>query len=267
METLLSKVIIDSVRFLASYLNMISLLQFVFFFVVFYAIKGIYLFAVLRVHKRYHHSISYIREGNSKIIIAGDSTAVGTGSAHIERTIGGFLAKDFPNTSIINCGINGARTSAIIDQLARTNETACDMVIISTGGNDVWACTPLSHLETHLTLALREAKRISSHRVILLFFGNEGSAPFFPFFIRWFIMRRTDLVKEVFAKVCTREMVPLIELFSEPKENPFVYDPKKYFAQDGLHPSDAGYWEWYKHLWRLMIQKNYHYNEPVFSEK
>ena len=229
--------------------------------VVFYALKCLYLFVVLRASGRYRQPTSRIVGKDLKILIVGDSTAVGTGAQDEHNTIGGFLARDFPNTDIMNLGVNGSKTCAVLDQLAQVHDTTFNMIIISTGGNDVWAFTRLSKLRAHFVNILREAKRMSDHQVIVLFFGNEGSAPFFPFFLRRLIMGRTDSVQKVFSEVAYIEQVPLIELFSDPKENPFVRNPKMYFAQDGLHPNDHGYWEWYKHIWRLMTNKNFIYRE------
>lgn len=247
---------------LASF-DLTTLLQVFFVIVVFYALKGLYLFSVLRISGRYHQPTAHIAGKNLKILIVGDSTAVGTGAHDIHNTISGFLARDFPNTDIINLGVNGSKTSAVLDQLAHVRDTPFNMIIISTGGNDVWAFTRLKTLRSDFIRILREAKRMSEHKVIVLFFGNEGSAPFFPFFLRWLVMGRTDSVLRVFSEVANIEQVPLIELFSDPKENPFVRDPKIYFAQDGLHPNDRGYWEWYKHIWRLMTNKNFFYHETT----
>lgn len=261
METYFVTLHTELLQYITPFVNWVACLQVVVIIIVFYALKGIYLFSVLRALGRYRSPVSYVSGKSSRILIAGDSTAVGTGAQDAEHTIAGFLARDFPHTDIINMGVNGARTSAVIDQLAGAGDIPFDMIIISTGGNDVWAFTRLKKLRSHFTTILRTAKRMSDHHVIVLFFGNEGSAPFFPFFLRRLIMHRTDSVRQVFSEIAYIEQVPLIELFSEPNENPFVRDPKTYFAQDGLHPNDLGYWEWYKHLWRLMVHKSHLYNE------
>jgi hypothetical protein len=104
---------------------------------------------------------------------------------------------------------------------------------------------------------------MSNHRVITLFFGNEGSAPFFPFFISGFLLRRTERVKEVFAAVTSSEKVPLVQLFTSNEGNPFVRDPRHFFARDRLHPSSEGYRLWYERMWRIMVENGYLYDEHL----
>lgn len=195
------------------------------------------------------------------IAVLGDSTAVGTGSKSVEETLAGRLAKDFPHSDIINLAENGSKTRDVLQQMQYLRDKKIDMAIISTGGNDIWAYTRLEKLTEDLRAVLERAKEISGQHVILLFFGNEGSAPFFPWPIRLWLMRRTKRVKDVFVAVAAGQQVPIIDLFSNSLENPFVIDPKRYFARDRLHPSGAGYGEWYKRMWRIMVEQGYLYHD------
>ncbi len=225
---------------------------------VYLVLDGIRLFIAMRFVSR--KGVSYSRMDDActaRILIAGDSTAVGTGAKSQEHTLAGFLAHDFPKVNIENVAVNGARTHSIVHQLTRAEGKEYDMIMISTGGNDIWTFTPLSKLRDDLTRVISKAKKMSNHKVIIIFFGNEGSAPFFPFLLRSFLMWRTKKVHRLFFEVTHREEVPLIQLFTEPKGNPFVHNPETFFAADGLHPNDAGYWEWYKKLWSLMVAGNY----------
>lgn len=236
-------------------------LQALLVWVVYLAIKGIFFILVLRLSGRHRESVSYNRGGNKNILLLGDSTAVGTGAKDPSKTIAAFLARDFPNTNIINKAINGSLTSSVAAQLKAAESSTYNMIIISTGGNDVWNVTRSKKLKRDIQGILKQANFMSNNRAVLLFFGNEGSAPFFPMFLTGLLMRRTEMVRSVFAQVAAEEKVPFIELFSNSKKNPFVIEPNKYFAPDGLHPNDAGYWEWYKHLWRLMVGSNYFFHE------
>lgn len=230
-------------------------------FISYAALNALELLLETRFISRHNMLFSSFADSTSSILIAGDSTAVGTGATDPKHTVAGLLSRDFPHTGIVNVAVNGSCAKSVLDQLECVGDNKFSMIIISTGGNDVWAFTPLKKLRTDLHLVLDKAKQMSDHRVILLFFGNEGSAPFFPFLIRGLLMKRTERVKDLFKEVAHDERVPLLELFSDPRQNPFVKDPKRMFARDGLHPSDAGYWEWYKHLWRLMSERGYHYKE------
>ena len=200
---------------------------------------------------------------SKKILIVGDSSAVGTGARKKEETISGRFARDFPHSDILNLATNGSLTRDVLKQFKQAGNTVFDLIIISTGGNDIWHYTKLKSLSRDLIEVLRLANAMSNHKVILLWFGNEGSAPFFPFFIRWFIMRRTEQVKKVFTEVVHSEGVPLVELFSSFEGNPFIKDPKRFFARDKLHPSSEGYRLWYERMWRIMVQNGYLYDEHL----
>ncbi len=218
------------------------------------------LFRAKLVSRRKVHFERILPEGK-KVLFAGDSTAVGTGAYSAEDTLAGRFAHDFPHTSINNTAVNGALTIDILKQFEVVKNTQFDLIIISTGGNDIWAFKTLRKIRKDLSMVLEEAIRISDHRVILVFFGNEGSAPLFPLLIRPLLMRRTAKVNQIFIDVAIEKQVPLVELFSNKKENPFVENPKKYFAKDRLHPSSDGYWRWYKGIWYFMTERKYLYND------
>ncbi len=204
---------------------------------------------------------SRIVNGGKKILIVGDSTAVGTGADRKEDTIAGRLAHDFPRTSILNCAKNGSLTRAAISQIKATSDKF-DLVIVSTGGNDVWNLTSLPHVYRDLTGAVECAKAASNGKVIVLFFGNEGSAPFFPQPIRAILNKRTEKIRKVFRKVSQEKNVLLVDLFSgDESDNPFVNDPKRFFAKDRLHPNSEGYRRWYERMWLTLTQKGYLFND------
>lgn len=219
------------------------------------------LFVLMHLIPKRKDGFSRAVKDASRFLIVGDSTAVGTGAKDPKQTIAGFLAKDFPTMSIENLAKNGSRTKAVLSQLELADCTQYEGIFISTGGNDVWAFTPLTQLRNDIRAVLRKGEEMSRGRVVLIFFGNEGSAPFFPYIFRSVLMWRTRQVLEVFRQVSIEQRVPLIELFTTDEENPFVKDPKKYFAVDGLHPSQAGYWEWYKRLWRLMLKYEHNWSD------
>ncbi len=251
------------ISYLETSLWWVLLLQAILLWVVYFALKSLYQLTIIRLTGRHHKPKSYLRLGERKILLVGDSTAVGTGSIHIDRTLGGYLANDFPKTDIINKSVNGSLTGHVLDQLLTVATEKFDLILISTGGNDVWAFTNGKKIRAQLIASLDLAKKMSNHKVVLIFFGNEGSAPFFPLLLSGLLLNRTDYIRQIFTGVATLQQVPLIELFSKPKENPFIIDPKRFFAPDGLHPNERGYWEWYKHLWRLMVRGHYLFHEDI----
>lgn len=193
--------------------------------------------------------------GGRKILIAGDSTAVGTGAKFPGNTIAGMLGQDNPDAYIFNAARNGALTSDILEQLKNHEQTHYDAIIISSGGNDIWSLITTKSIGKSLSAVIEKSKAISSGHVVVLFFGNIGSAPIFPWVVRFFLMRREKRVLEVFKEVCSRTDTHLIQLFVGDFGNPFVEHPELYFSADRLHPNDNGYALWYKHI-RECLQKS-----------
>lgn len=197
--------------------------------------------------------------GGKKVLIAGDSTAAGTGASSPTGTFTNMLAQDFPEAAIFNTAWNGALTRDILEQFKyhKHLKYQYDAIIISTGGNDIWGMVSMGRLQRDLVRVLGLAKAMSNRHVLVLFFGSVGSAPLFPYLIRKLLMSRERKILKVFQDICEREHVRLIELFIDKNENPFVEDPKRYFSPDGLHPSEDGYALWYEHLLRTIRENKY----------
>lgn len=193
-----------------------------------------------------------------RILIVGDSTAVGKGAKLAEDTIAGKLGHDFPNSEIINLGVNGCLMSDVIRQLNSVKGQKFDIVIISAGGNDIVHFTKLKRLAKNLITVLDQAIEISNHRVLLLLYSNIGYAPIFPSYIKWLLKRRTNKIHEIFQNISYSIKVPCIKLFIDPKDNEMTLkERKKLFAADMIHPSSEGYRLWYNHMWKAMIEQGY----------
>ncbi|MCF7815901.1 MAG: SGNH/GDSL hydrolase family protein [Candidatus Pacebacteria bacterium] len=240
----------------------VLVIEFFMVLIVYLAIDGIYILLKMNLISKRGEGYSRRTEGPVRILVAGDSTGVGTGAEDVKNTLSGYFAHDFPEVDVVNVSVNGSVTQSVYGQLEAGHPHTYDLVVISTGGNDTWALTPMNKLRDDLRKVLHKAKEMSNQRAIVIFFGNVGSAPFFPYPLRAFLLWRAERINELFFEVTHEEGVPFIELFTQSEKNPFVKDPKKYFALDGLHPNDAGYWEWYKCIWQLMVEKSL-----VFSGK
>ncbi len=195
--------------------------------------------------------------GSKVILIAGDSTAAGMGAANPRDTFAGMLARDFPKTDVYNVAANGALTRDILKQFERHPYIRPDVFVLSTGGNDLWSFITIRRIARDLSDVIRAAKARGNGNVIVLFFGNAGSAPLFPYLIRKLLLRREQKAFRAFIDVCAQEKVELVELFTRKDGNPFVEHPDRYFSPDGLHPSGFGYVLWYERLLQSIHEKNY----------
>lgn len=201
--------------------------------------------------------LSSITPTGKRVLIAGDSTAVGKGSRSILETVEGRLETDFPATDVFNVSMNGALTRDILKQVDQPACLQYDLIILSTGGSDLWSSITMATLTHDLRTVLRFVKPLCRNQVVVIFFGNIGSAPLFPCLIRRFLLWRGQRVLNVFQEVCHSEQVELLELFTGASSNPFTENPKRYFALDGLHPNGEGYLLWYNLIKEVILNKEY----------
>jgi len=198
--------------------------------------------------------------GGKRILLLGDSTAVGTGADTQEDTIAGRLAKDFPKADIINVAKNGSLIRDLQRQIKSVDTEVFDLIIISSGGNDVWHLTSLSKITEDLLSVFPQLKKMSSGKVLFLVYNNIGSAPLFPLILKPFLKSRCYKIQTEVQKLAEFSEIATIELFNEDSDNPFLEDFSELFALDGVHPSSVGYKLWYNRMWRIMVERGYQLN-------
>ena len=81
-------------------------------------------------------------ESGPRVLILGDSIAVGCGAACPEDSIAGQISQEFPHVTIVNRARNGARTAETLAQLSADPHPAYDAILINVGGNDILKRTP-----------------------------------------------------------------------------------------------------------------------------
>lgn len=182
-------------------------------------------------------------DSGPKILVVGDSTAVGTGASSGRTSLAGLLGAYYPSASITNLGVNGSKTR---DLLARGDleKGEFDLLVIHIGGNDTVRFTDLTELEKDIRLVLELAKKRAKH-VVLVSTGNVGTARLLPFGTRWAFTIRTRQVRDIFMQASAEAGIMYVDLFRETVSDPFAHDPEKYYAADFFHPSDAGYADWF----------------------
>lgn len=231
-----------------------------FFLITFVSLRMILRLLLNKQHAHTTKPYSTPKIQESRILVLGDSTAVGTGASSPEDTIAGRLAHDFPNTQVINLGKNGGLIADVRTQIDKVKNQNFDMIIITAGGNDVWHFTRLSRIRRLLLSIFRDANAMSNNRVIFLIYNNIGSAPLFPSLLQYILRKRCVKVQSLIQKTALESRVPTIDLFSKEDHNPFLKNPKELFASDGIHPSSRGYALWYNRMWRKMVQNGFHFN-------
>lgn len=181
-----------------------------------------------------------------RMLIVGDSTAVGTGASSPQTSLAGLIARQHPRLLIDNRGQDGARLADVVDQLAMDENF--DVVLVLAGGNDVIGMRPRDAMRVDIE-RVADAAAARAPLVVLMPSGNVGNAPFFFPPLSWLMTRRSRALHDFVASAALRSGFVYVDLFRIRSNDPFVAD-RSLNASDGLHPSDAGYRHWWGELQR-----------------
>ncbi|MEP7284126.1 MAG: GDSL-type esterase/lipase family protein [Rubrivivax sp.] len=177
-----------------------------------------------------------------RLLVVGDSTAVGTGASSPALSLPGLIARDHPGWAITNRAADGAKLADVVRQLAGPERF--DSVLVLAGGNDVIRLSGAAAMGRAIDEIVARARAIAP-RVVLMPSGNVGHAPFFwPPLSWWMSARSRTLHRLVRETAAASPGVVYVNLYREGADDPFLRDPKRLHAADDLHPSDDGYRQW-----------------------
>ena len=179
-----------------------------------------------------------------RLLVVGDSTAVGTGASDAAHSVAGLMGQTYPKLAIENRAFNGAQHADVLQQLQRGGRF--DIVLVQAGGNDVIRLRDLQDLTADVQRVTQAAKQLAP-LVVLMPCGNVGNAPFFFAPVSWWMTNRARELHRIVSGVAQQQGAVYVGLFHERDADPFVKDPSLN-ANDGLHPSDGGYAVWWQRL-------------------
>ena len=180
----------------------------------------------------------------TRLLIVGDSTAVGTGASDPQASLAGLLVQDFPAMLIVNRARDGAQFADVLSQMEGVE--TFDMVLVMAGGNDVIRMRGLKELRDDVSRVTQRARELADY-VVLMPAGNVGNAPFFFAPLSWMMEWRSRKLHAAVREAAGKYAAVYVNLFHEHSDDPFILRPELN-ASDGLHPSDAGYQEWFREL-------------------
>lgn len=183
-----------------------------------------------------------------KLLVVGDSTALGTGADAPASSLAGWIGQAQPQWRIDNLAANGARFADVVQQLQGA-ASGYDLVLVVAGGNDVMRVTSADTLRT----GMRDAVALAHQRgrsVVLMPCGNVGHAPFFWPPVSWWMGQRSQTLHAIAASVAREGDARYVRLLQPRETDPFALHSREMHAADGLHPSSAGYRQWYSELVR-----------------
>src|SRR6185436_17393262 len=96
-----------------------------------------------------------------KIIVLGDSTAVGTGSKSNTESVAGRFGRDFPQAEIVNISQNGKRINGLVRDFLPLVRGHYDLAVVQIGGNDIIWFTPLGRIARDLAIVAGTMKTVA----------------------------------------------------------------------------------------------------------
>lgn len=205
---------------------------------------GWYAYIGLKLAEETQPFVSHPTNPTKRILIVGDSTAVGTGATNPEESVAGRIAEEFPRYEIINYGKNGLRTHELRERLELLQEREFDTVFLFIGGNDIVRFQDVDILEKDLRVSFDLAKNISDD-VIFISVGNIEIVPFFPTPVRFLYRNYQEEVRTMFRRVSAEENVVFVDLYTKGADE-IPIPEELIFAEDNFHPSGLAYAVWYQ---------------------
>jgi len=189
-----------------------------------------------------------------RLLIIGDSTAVGVGSSDPSGSIAGKFHRDFLGVEIINISRSGAQLAEIATMLDRA-EGNFDLILIQGGANDIIYFTPLSKSADQLDMLFKEAKG-RAPEVVSITSGDVGLAPMFPWPLNWVYSYRSKIFLDRFKKIAADDGVRFVELYQPRADDLLSQDIARFYAPDGLHLTGDGYEVWYQKILETLGRDN-----------
>ncbi|MBY0110834.1 SGNH/GDSL hydrolase family protein [Patescibacteria group bacterium] len=180
------------------------------------------------------------------MLVLGDSTGVGVGATMPEDSVAGRVAAYIGATYVENHAVSGAAVEDLPKQVSQAGRTEYDLILIHIGGNDILGFNDPKKVGPEFTRILGTLP--NTEKVVVLSAGNVGGATIFPGIVRFLHTRLTLQYHDAFAEAVKGTKAVYVNLYLPPKEDPFLKHPKKYLAEDGLHPSSDGYGFWFEQV-------------------
>lgn len=190
-------------------------------------------------------------KGEIKMLVLGDSSALGAGADTAEHSVAGLLSLHF-NAAVENRAANRSRVADLQNQLSAVTRQTYNIILIQIGANDATHFTPLSNVEQDIDQTLRNVRRYSDN-VILIMSGKIGDAPIFPLILKPLLNARTAMVRDKLRSAAQRNGVIFVDLFAA--SDVFKTDYVRYYSRDRFHPSADGYAVWFEEVKKIVVER------------
>jgi lysophospholipase L1-like esterase len=187
--------------------------------------------------------------GKPILLVLGDSTGYGTGAVKSNESVAGMLGQSF-SISIKNNSSNGRTIGGLLEEV-KDLSGKYEVILLQIGANDILKHRDIKVVEDELR-AVEQLLIKHTDNIVMMSSGNVGSSPKFSGEEAKEYENLTRKYREMFMRVANETKIEYVDLFVEPEDDPFLKNPEKYIAFDGLHPTSAGYEKWYVQLSKII---------------
>lgn len=178
-----------------------------------------------------------------RLIVVGESTAVGCGASTHEEAFPGAFARnlgelhDRPVHWAVH-GRHGATIRRVRHRILPETDADTDIAVLLVGVNDVLGRTPVLQWHDDL-VAVLDGLTARAAQVIVAGIPPFDSFPSLPRPLRTYLAERGRKLDDAAQQVCASD--PAISWISS---DSLANVEAEFFARDGFHPSPAGYERW-----------------------
>lgn len=213
---------------------------------IYIAYSGVKFYLTVQVSKKLiHTTVPYEKPGEegARVLVLGDSTAVGVGSDSPEESLAGRVSTYLNAGSVENYAKSGARAKDLQGQIVNAKYGSYQLILIQIGGNDIIRFTGSDAAANELRNAI--ALLPEAEKIVIISAGDVGGATLFPAPVRPFHTKLNNEYHAAFEKVANETSTTYVNFGSSPATKVINEHPELYLAKDGLHPSSAGYALWF----------------------
>lgn len=185
------------------------------------------------------------------MLVLGDSTAAGVGADTPYRSTPGLIAESYSFTHVDNNSVSGAQAKDLADQISKSPRDKYDLILVQIGANDIVRFHKAKDISNILKPDLEKLTKMSN-KVVFITSGNLGGAPLIPFFMKSYYTNLNLEYHKEFENLSSEIGVIYVSTYTDPSIDPFILNPKQYFAQDNFHPSGDGYYIWFEKIKNIL---------------
>ena len=186
-----------------------------------------------------------------RVVVLGDSTALGQGTDSVEKSFGYQYLLTNPdlkdqNWSFENRAVSGVKINEVLKH--QLDFEPVDLVMVSIGANDITGNTKPSEFQASVETLANQLHN-KAKQVIWLSIPDFITSPILLPPLNYILSQREQVLNEIIKNIVTESGYQIVDIYNGARE-PFANNPKRYFGADKYHPSAAGY-----AVWVELIQK------------